>query len=138
LMDYLAHEPQHSLTFLKEDLAKQVGRSGRPVVIMMHMGFDEGDSMAVGWWSPEERDTFYAVIKEYNVIALLFGHLHKGTHFKWRGIDIYHCASGNREPDPGECLVFHITPGEMTVMYRFKNRWANVWKKEITGLPKAE
>ncbi|MEI7899455.1 MAG: LamG-like jellyroll fold domain-containing protein [bacterium] len=137
-MDGLGHEPQFSLAFLKEDLAKCVGRSGRPVIIMTHLGFDEGFSMAWGWWSAEERDAFYEVIKDYNVIGVLYGHTHAAANFKWRGIDIYNCASGNREPEPGECLVFHITPEEMTVMHRFKGRWAEVWKKAITGFPKAE
>jgi len=134
-MDGLGHEPQYSLKFLKEDLAKNVGKSGRPVIIMMHLGFDEGFSMGWGWWAAEERDAFYEAIKDYNVIGILYGHTHAASNFKWKGIDIYNCASGQRDPDVGECMVFHVTPKEMVVMQRFSDHWADaIWRKPIKGL----
>ena len=134
-MDGPGHEPQYSLKFLKEDLAKNVGKSGRPVIIMMHFGFDEGFSMGWGWWAAEERDAFYEAIKDYNVIGILYGHTHAADHYQWKGIDIYNCASGQRDPGVGECMVFHVTPKEMVVIQRFSDHWADaVWRKAVKGL----
>lgn len=133
-MDGPGHEPQFSLKFLKEDLAKNVGTSGRPVFIMMHLGFDEGFSIGWSWWAAEERDAFYEAIKDYNVIGVLYGHTHAAANYKWKGIDIYNCASSQRDPDPGECLVFHVTPKELVVAHRFKDRWGDVWRMPINGL----
>lgn len=134
-MDGLGHEPAYSLKFLKEDLAKNVGKSGRPVIIMMHFGFDEGFSMGWGWWAAEERDAFYEAIKDFNVIGILYGHTHASDHYLWKGIDIYNCASGQRDPNVGECMVFHVTPKELVVMHRFSDRWDDaIWRKPIKGL----
>jgi hypothetical protein len=38
------HHPQGALTFLTDDLARNVGTSGRPVVLPSHCGFD------TDWW----------------------------------------------------------------------------------------
>lgn len=62
------HDPQGSLRFMKEDLAKNVGTSGRPVVLMAHCGFD------TDWWIDEDWKQAYDAAKGYNVIAYLYGH----------------------------------------------------------------
>ena len=62
------HDPQGSLSFLKEDLAKTVGHSGRPVVLMSHCGFD------TDWWVPEDWKNAYDAAKDYNVVLYLYGH----------------------------------------------------------------
>jgi cytolysin (calcineurin-like family phosphatase) len=68
------HDPQDSLAFLKEDLAKNVGTSGRPVVLMSHCGFD------TDWWPPEDHKVAYDAAKPYNVVLYLYGH--SGTGLK--------------------------------------------------------
>jgi cytolysin (calcineurin-like family phosphatase) len=133
-MDGPGHEPLFSLKFLKEDLKKNVGTSRRPVIIAMHLGFDEGFSMGWGWWAEREREAFYEAIRNYNVIGILYGHTHAAANYKWRGLDIYNCASSQRDPDPGECMVFHVTPRELVVIQRFSGRWSEVWRKPIQGL----
>ena len=133
-MDGPGHEPLYSLKFLKADLEKNVGTSGRPVIIAMHLGFDEGFSMGWGWWAEREREAFYEAIRNYNVIGILYGHTHAAAHYQWRGLDIYNCASSQRDPDPGECMVFHVTPRELVVTHRFSGRWSEVWRKPIQGL----
>ena len=70
--DPIWHNPQGSLSFLKEDLEKHVGKSNRPVVLMSHCGFD------TEWWSPPAWAEFYAVAKPYNVILYLYGHTGTG------------------------------------------------------------
>ena len=67
------HDPQGSLSFLKEDLAAKVGRSGRPVVLMSHCGFD------TDWWLPADWKELYEAAKDYNVILYLYGHTGTGV-----------------------------------------------------------
>ena len=66
------HDPQGALTFLKQDLASQVGTSGRPVVLMSHCGFD------TDWWHPDDWKAAYEAAKPYNVILYLYGHTGTG------------------------------------------------------------
>jgi cytolysin (calcineurin-like family phosphatase) len=67
------HDPQGALTFLRDDLARHVGASGRPVVLMSHCGFD------TEWWSTNDWAAVYGAAKEYNVILYLFGHSGTGV-----------------------------------------------------------
>jgi len=133
-LDGLWNEPQHSLEFLKEDLKENVGPSGRPVFVMLHYGFEDGFSDAWGWWSAPEREAFYQAIKDYNIVGILMGHTHAAVIGKWRGIDTFNIGSGQRDPDVGECFVFHITPTELTVAHRFSDHWGVVAKKPISGV----
>lgn len=66
------HDPQGSLSFMKEDLEKNVGGSGRPVVLMAHCGFD------TNWWIPEDWKAAYEAAKPYNVVLYLYGHTGTG------------------------------------------------------------
>lgn len=70
------HDPQGSLTFLKEDLAANVGTNGRPVVLMAHCGFD------TDWWTRDDWRDLYDAMKPYNVVLYLFGHSGTGV-WKW-------------------------------------------------------
>lgn len=67
------HHPQGALSFLKKDLAENVGESGRPVVLMAHCGFD------TDWWHKEDWKNFYDAVKDYNVVLYLYGHTGTGT-----------------------------------------------------------
>jgi len=67
------HDPQGALTFLKEDLAKHVGDSGRPVVLMSHCGFD------TDWWHPDDWKAAYEAAKPYRVALYLYGHSGTGV-----------------------------------------------------------
>ncbi len=66
------HHPQGALTFLKHDLAKHIGSSGRPVVLMSHCGFDNE------WWPTNAWKAAYEAAKPYNVILYLYGHTGTG------------------------------------------------------------
>jgi cytolysin (calcineurin-like family phosphatase) len=66
------HDPQESLSFMKDDLAKNVGTSGRPVVLMSHCGFD------TDWWVAADWKEAYDAAKAYNVILYLYGHTGTG------------------------------------------------------------
>ncbi len=67
------HNPQNALAFVKEDLKKHVGDSGRPVVLMSHCGFD------TDWWHAEDKAAFYEAVKDYNVVLFLYGHTGTGV-----------------------------------------------------------
>jgi cytolysin (calcineurin-like family phosphatase) len=66
------HNPQGSLSFLKQDLARLVGTSGRPVVLVSHCGFD------TDWWVADDWKELYEAAKPYNVILYLYGHTGTG------------------------------------------------------------
>ena len=66
--DPVWHNPQGALTFLKTDLAKNVGDSGRPVVLMAHMGMD------TDWWVKDDWADLYNAVNKYNIVAYIYGH----------------------------------------------------------------
>ena len=67
------HDPQGSLSFMKDDLEKNVGHSGRPVVLLAHCGFD------TDWWLAEDWKNAHDAAKDYNVILYIYGHSGTGV-----------------------------------------------------------
>lgn len=72
--------PYNSLNFLKNDLRDQVGKSGRPVILMSHYGFD---GFSNGWWTAEQRRKMWDAIDGYNVVAIFSGHSHRHPTSQW-------------------------------------------------------
>jgi len=112
--------PRHSLEFLIDDLVRNVGTSGRPVVLFQHYGWDEWSR---GWWSDGEREAYAAALKGYNVAAIFWGHSHVPQRIDWNGIPTFCVGSANRDPLSAEFFVVRITPGEMTVAERTRDGW---------------
>jgi cytolysin (calcineurin-like family phosphatase) len=116
------HDPQGALTFLKEDLAKHVGGSGRAVVLASHCGFD------TDWWHEDDWKAFYEAVEDYNVILYLYGHSGTGLR-KWAPED------GKR---PLQCIntgqtengffVVEISGQRVRAAYRVKH-----WLEEKTA-----
>jgi cytolysin (calcineurin-like family phosphatase) len=71
------HDPQGALTFLKQDLQKFVGRTGRPVVLLSHCGFD------TDWWHAEDWQAAYDAAKPYKVVLYMYGHTGTGLR-QWK------------------------------------------------------
>jgi hypothetical protein len=80
-------DTHNALTFLKNDLAWNVGSSGRPVVLIHHYGIDCFSTgyaephcaifkPSAPWWSAQQREDYWAAIANHNVVALLTGHVH--------------------------------------------------------------
>jgi hypothetical protein len=69
-------DPMGALGFLQQDLDAEVGDSCRPVIVVMHYGFDPFSSEE-RWWDAEQRRAFLAALARYNVVAILHGHLHQ-------------------------------------------------------------
>jgi cytolysin (calcineurin-like family phosphatase) len=119
-----------SLAFLVDDLAQKVGSSHRPVILFHHYGFD-AFSCEDRWWTEPERETYYAAIKDYNVIAIFNGHLHSQGHLQWHGLDAFIAGKAA----DGNFLVVHITADRMTVAGRTQQGWRECWKKAIVRTP---
>jgi cytolysin (calcineurin-like family phosphatase) len=67
------HDPQDALQFLKSDLARCVGASDRPVVLLSHCGFD------TDWWHTNDWRAAYDAAKSYHVVLYLYGHTGTGV-----------------------------------------------------------
>lgn len=85
------HNPLKSLRFLGNDLKKHVGNTGKPVILIHHYGFDSDVTISTGnedyWWTAAERTAYWNAIADYNILAILTGHLHtpvKSFRHKWR------------------------------------------------------
>lgn len=118
---------QESLQFLSQDLASQVGHSGRPVILVQHYGLAGfpihpwGDEAA--WWTEEQALRLWETIEGYNVIAILGGHDGSENVFDWHGIP-------NRLMDDDVRFgVYHVTDDRMTVAKRHAGtgQWETHW-----------
>ena len=68
-----------SLQFLADDLAANVGDSGRPVILVHHYYMATEQQCPTCQWadvSQDERVAYWQTIEPYNVAAILSGHLH--------------------------------------------------------------
>lgn len=124
-----ARYPKHSLEFLAEDLRRNVGSSGRPVVLFQHYGFD---SWSEAWWTQKERAAFLQVIQPYNVIAIFWGHSHVAQSLSWNDIRTWGTGAFNNDPEPGTFLVVSLKTGrktgQMTVAVRKMRDWLSAEK----------
>jgi len=82
------NDPDKALSFLTGYLRDHVGKSGEPVILMHHYGFDGFSMNDWNWWTPKQRRTLYDTIKPYNVVAFLHGHDHAPNHYRWPNADV--------------------------------------------------
>ena len=71
-----SYDPRKSLEFLTNDLAKAVGNSRRPVVVMQHFNLPNDSDE---WWTAAQRDAYLEVLRNYNVVTLRNNHGKSGT-----------------------------------------------------------
>jgi predicted phosphodiesterase len=85
------YAPLGSLPFLQEDLAKHVGSSRKPVVLMHHVdvhrySVEVTDEKAMqNEWDFGDAQAYYQVIKDYRIAASLCGHTHARRVVRWDG-----------------------------------------------------
>lgn len=123
------HNPQGALSFLKADLAKNVGTSGRPVVLMSHCGFD------TDWWHKDDWKDLYDAAKQYNIVLYLYGHTGTGIGEwappgetkRWNTINTGQTENG--------FFVVQITANELRCAYRLKKR---VMERTAEGKPEGK
>lgn len=110
------NDPQGSLDFLKADLATNVGRSGRPVVLLHHY-----DLQNFKWWLREEVEAYRAAIKGYNIVLIGHGHTGLGV-YTWNDYDVIN--SGQTE---NGFFVVRITDQRLRLAYRGKHEGGWQW-----------
>jgi len=100
--------PKKSLDFLIDDLERNVGSSGRAIVLMMHYPPKAEDKH----YEEGELDAFYETIENYNIIAIVAGHSHSRKHYLWHGINVFEAGGpfvGTEEDRrEGNYLLFKI------------------------------
>jgi cytolysin (calcineurin-like family phosphatase) len=123
------HDPEMALEFLRNDLAKHVGDTGKPVVIIQHYGILGGMS---DWWTPESKERYYQAIEKYNIIGIFCGHSHGNEILPWKNFLHIHCGSTARpEYGTGDFVVVHITETEMRIAQRKPDSWGVTKKVPI-------
>ena len=105
-------EPLFSRDFLRQDLQRNVGATGKPVVLIQHYGWD---GFSLLWWTVPDRDSLAAVIKGYNVIGIFHGHSHAVEHRSFQGIPVWSAGSTVKGDGPGDILVVRYRRGRLTV-----------------------
>ena len=129
------YDPEQSMDFLEQDLKKNVGDSGRPIITMHHFGFDKDHSLK--WWPEQWRTDYFKRVNSYNMLGILHGHAHKPFIYQWQGIDIYHPPHFRGDPKKNEPVthgffVFHITGDELTVAERkLDDTWGMTSRKPL-------
>ena len=99
-----------SLEFLKEDLQKLVGKSGRPVIVShhLHLNAPEFD------WPKEDLSAYYQLLSQYNVIAIFNGHTHGSPPRRhgWDGKNFGSQVKGIDNYDPDDAAASKIHKGK--------------------------
>lgn len=105
-------EPLFSRKFLKHDLLKNVGSSGRPVVLIQHYGWDDFSKL---WWTGPDRDSLASVISPYNVIGIFHGHSHAVEKRTFQNIPVWSAGSTVKGDEPGNILAVRYRKGKLTI-----------------------
>lgn len=124
--------PARSIEFLRKDLSRHVGVSGRPVFIMQHLPYNDTTytpDFAQGWIS-SSRAAMIEALQGYNCIGILHGHTHfRPSAYKYRGLDIFDDGANMS----GDILVFRIGGGKLQVESRAMDAWGTVrFSKDIS------
>ena len=114
-LGYNGYRPLKALEFLQQDLAANVGSSGRPVFIMEHYPVNDNT-----YFPAALRTPFYNAIQNYNIIGILHGHSHAQAIYTWNngtGTKTFDIYDDGTVMD-GDMMVFHITDGRMVTTHR--------------------
>ena len=128
------HDPEGALDFLREDLARHVGTSGRPVIVFQHFAWVGG---MADWWQPEAKERFYDVVKPYRVACLINGHSHGASFIPWHDLLTIHDGSTARgEGDTGDFMVVRVTATELIVAQRkLDGTWGIQMRRPLQNAP---
>ncbi|MFO0760293.1 MAG: Vps62-related protein [Byssovorax sp.] len=122
------------LQFLIDDLASQVGQSGRPVVLMQHFGVNTSFSTQDRWWTASERAAFHAALAGYNIYGIFAGHDHETYFLDWNAgdgvtakIPVFHsgryCSNADCSAHAHNHVVVHIGAGAIDVAEMRSTGW---------------
>lgn len=128
-----------SLDFVRKDLEKNVGNSGKPVIINFHISM-----LCARDWSSERIKAFVDALAPYNVVGVFYGHYHGWIskngqrvpdpdyeHRRWPGTTLDMYDAGSLKDDgarpkwkpSGRFFVVHITDTNMTVIMNTPKEW---------------
>ncbi len=111
-------DPFGSLDFLKADLEKNVGASGRPVLVLQHFDVDTGQV----YYQKSQKEAMVAVLRQYNCIGILHGHTHVERIYKYGGLDVFSDGAAFK----GDIMIIRITDGKMFVVNRIGDQWGKL------------
>ena len=128
------HDPEGSLEFLRDDLAKHVGTSGRPVIVFQHFAWVGG---MADWWQLEAKERYYEVVKPYRIACLINGHSHGASFNPWHDLLTVHDGSTARgEGDTGDFLVVRVTAKELFIAQRkLDGTWGIHMRRPLQSAP---
>ena len=128
------HDPEGALDFLRDDLAKHVGTSGRPVIVFQHFAWVGG---MADWWQLEAKERFYDVVKPYRVACLINGHSHGASFAPWHDLLTVHDGSTARgEGDTGDFMVVRVTENELILaQQKLDGTWGIQMRRALNGAP---
>lgn len=146
-----------SLEFLRSDLAKHVGDSGRPVVLAHHIDIARHLAPCDPNAKPDEWDNcdvfeFYDALKNYRIAAIFYGHTHARVIYKWdgktilakSGIDVFNVEDSSHFASTKQGLFYvELGGGKLTVReFATNDNWRThawtprVWTSEPTIVSK--
>ena len=112
-LGYNGYRPLKALEFLTQDLAANVGTSGRPVILVQHYTMDANGN-ANNDLTNTIKSLVWTVVQNYNIVAILHGHSHSKKVYKWNNIDVI----DNGAAIVGDMVVLKITEGHFTAISR--------------------
>lgn len=121
-------DAEMSLAFLEHDLNNNLKSPNQPVMVFFHYGF-EGWSLV--WTTEAERENFYNVVKDKNLIGVIHGHDHGLKHYQWKGIDFWSDGSPQRGRVVGSFLGVKIKQDSMYVAAFNNGNWELLTAKSI-------
>ncbi|QEL16120.1 metallophosphoesterase [Limnoglobus roseus] len=146
------YNPLDSLEFLAADLAASVGKSGRPVILTHHVDVlryatNPDKPTANPEWDPADVRAYYDAIKDYNVVAIFYGHTHARNIYQWdgsnkkaeKGVSVFNVDnSGHYSFKQQAGYYVHLSGDTMTVReFATADRWetfdwtAEKWERKI-------
>ncbi len=79
------------LKFLRKHLPKD---RNYPIIIFYHYNTVDKEAYS-DWWNDKEKEQFYQVIKDYNILAIINGHIHATYEKKWKNFTMLN-AGGSK------------------------------------------
>ena len=126
-----------SLDYLIADLRDRVGQTGRPIVLTHHIDVarytlpcDLSVSAESKEWDPCDVHAFYKAIKDYNVIAIFYGHTHVRNVFRWdgksidskQGIHVFNSDNASHFGGPAHAFFYVEWNGAELIVREFQTR----------------
>lgn len=147
------YHPHGSLAFLEDDLARRVGDSGRPVMLLHHIDVaryslpcDPQAPAGSHEWDPCDVRAYHQALRNHAVLGILYGHTHVRRVFRWdgtrnpaaTGIPVFNTDNAAHFDSRTQAfLYFEIGAREMVVReFATTDEWATgTWTPTVWRFP---